>query len=133
MDVAVAGRAFAVWLGILGLAVANGVLREAVLIPRLGGRAGLLLSGVLLSALIVGAAWLALPWLAVPRPSGLWAVGGGWLLLTLLFELSFGRLQGKPWPLLLEAYTFRGGNLWPLVLLVTLLAPRLAAWLRGLG
>ena len=56
MDVAVAGRAFAVWLGILGLAVANGVLREAVLVPRLGGRAGLLLSGVLLSALIVGAA-----------------------------------------------------------------------------
>ena len=32
---------------------------------------------------------------------------------------------------LLDAYTFEGGNIWPLVLLATLLAPRLAG--RRLG
>jgi hypothetical protein len=47
------------------------------------------------------------------------------------FEFTFGRLvQGKPWPQLLEAYTFKDGNIWPLVLLVTTLAPWIAARLR---
>ena len=42
-------RALAVWAAILVLAVANGGLREAVLIPRLGTVAGQAFSGVLLS------------------------------------------------------------------------------------
>jgi hypothetical protein len=40
------------WLLILACAIANGVLREAVLIPAIGKRSGLTLSGVLLSLLV---------------------------------------------------------------------------------
>lgn len=129
----VALKAFTIWVGILVLAIANGALREAVLMPRLGIPAALVLSGLLLSALIIGVAYLSLPWLQIRRPMQFWAVGFGWLALTLVFEFAFGLWQGKSWPVLLEAYTFKGGNIWPLVLAVTLLAPYIAAKLRGWG
>lgn len=124
-------KALAVWLAILVCAVANGTLREAILIPHLGETLGLLLSGLLLSALILAITYFALPWLGVTRLSQLIGLGLAWLALTLVFELSFGRLQGKTWPVLLEAYTFKGGNIWPVVLLITAAAPYIAGRLRG--
>jgi hypothetical protein len=42
-----------------------------------------------------------------------------------------GRLKRKPWRDLVVPYTFRDGNLWPLVLVVTLTAPWVAAKMRG--
>lgn len=133
MLITVALKALAIWVGILMLAVANGVLRESLFIPWLGIPAALVLSGLLLSALIIGVAYLSLPWLQIRRPAQLCAVGLGWLALTLVFEFSFGLWQGKSWPELLEAYTFRGGNIWPVVLAATTLAPYIAAKLRGQG
>ncbi|MGM0906427.1 MAG: hypothetical protein ACQEVQ_07845 [Pseudomonadota bacterium] len=123
-------KSLIVWLGILALAIANGVLREAILIPKLGPVPGIIISGVLLSVLIVGVAYIALPWLGVKKFKQLIAIGLGWLLLTLIFEFSFGIMQGKSLAVLLEAYTFKDGNIWPLVLLVTTLAPYMAAKLR---
>jgi len=123
-------RAVLVWSALLPLAVANGLLREAVLIPALGAAPGLALSGILLAGLILVVAYLALPWLGTDRPAALAAIGAGWLALTLGFEFAFGLLRGQPLPEMLAAYTFAGGNLWPVVLLVTGLAPGLAAWLH---
>jgi len=126
----VARRAFVLWLAILVLAVANGALREAVLIPRLGSAPGLILSGVLLSGLVLLVAYLGLPWLRA-RGRALIAIGLGWLLATLIFEFSFGLLRGKPLGEILAAYTFKGGNIWPVVLLVVAAAPWIAGKLRG--
>lgn len=131
MDAISALKAVTVWAGIAVLAVADGALREAVLMPRLGRSTALVLSGLLLAALILAVAWLALPWLQIRGTWPLALVGLLWLVLTLGFELGFGRWQGKSWSVLLEAYRFRGGNLWPIVLAVTALAPYLAATLRG--
>jgi len=125
-------KAFAVWLAILVCAIANGGLREAVLIPQLGKTPGLMLSGLLLSALILGIASLTLPWLRVSRRSQLVVIGLGWVALTITFELTFGRLQGKSWASLLEAYTLKDGNIWAVVVLVTAAAPAIAGRLRGL-
>jgi hypothetical protein len=131
MPIAVAAKALAVWLAILILAVANGIFREAVLIPTLGKAPGLVLSGILLSLAILATAYLCLPWLAVRSASQLLLIGLGWLVLTLVFEFSFGLLRGVLPTEILAAYTFKGGNIWPLVLLVTAAAPWLAAKLRG--
>jgi hypothetical protein len=125
-------KALAVWFGILVAAIANGAFREGVLIPQLGKTPGLILSGVLLSTLIVLVTWLALPWLGATAPPQLIRIGIAWLLLTLVFEFSFGRLRGKSWDDILAAYSFADGNLWPIVLLVTAAAPYIAGRLRGL-
>jgi hypothetical protein len=126
-------KAITVWFCILVFAVANGGLREAVLLPRLGTPAALLVSGVLLSLVIVGVAYLTLPWLGIRRPLHLLTIGLFWLALTLVFEFSFGLWQGKSWETQLEAYTFRDGNIWSVVLAVVAFAPLIAAKLRGWG
>jgi len=131
MAISLALKAIAIWIAILMLAMANGFLREFVLMPRFGTPAALVLSGLLLSALILGVAYLSLPWVKPEAPIQYWLVGFGWLALTLVFEFSFGLGQGKSWSVMLEAYSFKAGNLWPVVLAVTALAPYLAAKLRG--
>ena len=123
-------RTVAVW-AILVLAVANGALREAVLIPWLGTSPGLVLSGLLLSGLILAVAHLFLPWMAPGSAAQACFIGILWLLLTLVFEFSFGLASGKPLSEILAAYTLREGNLWPIVMAVTLTAPWLMARLRG--
>jgi hypothetical protein len=132
MAVDVLLRAFWLWLAILVLAVANGIFREAVLIPKLGSAQGLILSGALLSALILLVAYLGLPWLRA-RGSELIVIGLGWLAATLIFEFSFGLLRGKPLSEILAAYTFQDGNIWPVVLLVVAVAPWVAGKLRGMA
>ena len=125
-------KSLAVWAGILLLAICNGLLREAVLIPKLGTATGLVLSGVFLSVLILVVAYFSLPCLGARRSVELVGIGLGWLTLTLVFEFTFGLWQGMSWQVMFEAYTFKGGNIWPVVLLVTALAPYLSAKLRGL-
>ncbi|HXV13617.1 MAG TPA: hypothetical protein VEC56_05370 [Candidatus Krumholzibacteria bacterium] len=127
-------KSLVLWLVILVLAMLNGALREKVLIPALGSFAGLVGSGVVLSICVFLVALCAAPWYGrLPRRQW-WLIGMFWLLLTVGFEFGFGHfVQREPWSGLLEAYTFQGGNIWPLVLVVTLVSPRLAARLRGVG
>lgn len=117
------------WAVILCLAIANGAFREGVLMPALGKPAALVVSGLMLSGLILLIAYglfRACRGFSVAQG---FTIGCVWLCLTLAFEFSFGRwVQHKSWAELLEAYTFHDGNIWPLVLVVVLLAPALVAW-----
>ena len=126
----VALRGLGLWLVILVLAVANGIVREAVLVPKLGNSPGLILSGILLSGFVLLVAYVGLPWLNT-QGMELILIGLGWLLATLIFEFSFGLLRGKALNEILAAYTFKGGNIWPIVLLVVAVAPWVAGKLRG--
>lgn len=124
-------KSAALWLAILVLAILNGVVRENLLIPVLGGFSGLFVSGAVLSLCIFLVAFAATPWYGSLASRQWLLVGLFWFVLTVAFEFSFGRLvQHRPWSELIEAYTFRGGNIWPVVLLATLLSPWLAAKLR---
>ena len=124
-------RSLLAWLVILALAIANGVLREELLIPALGKPGALVLSGVLLSVLIVLVAYGLVRFVRDLTASQCLRIGVLWLGLTLAFEFSFGRyVQHKSWAELLDAYAFKDGNIWPVVLVVTLLAPYLALRLR---
>lgn len=127
-------KATAVWLVILVCAVLNGGLREALLMPLFGRPLALLVSGVLLSIVIVAVSLLLAPCLGRLSTSQCLYVGLLWLCLTLIFEFGFGRLvQRQSWQQLVEAYTFKEGNIWPLVLVVTFVAPLLAVRVRGRG
>ncbi len=120
-------RTVTVWALVLALAVLNGALREAVLVPQLGNPAGQMISGILLIACIAVVTMLASPWLDARSRRQRLVVGFSWLLLTLVFEFTFGIARGKPMQEILDAYTFTEGNLWPLVLVATCLAPMLLA------
>lgn len=119
------------WLAILPLAVLNGLLRESVLLPVVGTVAAFITSGVILSCCIFAVAWLALANIRLRTAQHYWWMGVIWLLLTLVFEFAFGLgVQHQDMATLLAAYTFNDGNIWPVVLLVTLVSPRLAAHFR---
>ena len=119
-------RAIAVWLSILLLAVLNGGFREAVLFPRFGNPSAQFISGLLLIGCIVVVSYFLVPRLRARSRRQLAGIGVLWLALTLVFEFGFGLfVQGKAWHELVAAYAFQGGNIWPMVLLVTALAPLL--------
>lgn len=59
-------------------------------------------------------------------------VGILWLALTVGFESSFGLARGRSLSSLLDAYRFKEGNIWPVVLLSISLAPAIGAFFRGL-
>jgi hypothetical protein len=122
----VTGRAVAIWAGLLVIAVANGALRDVLIVPRLGPQAGHVISTLVLSAVIVVVAFVSIRWIAPPDRAGALRVGGLWVVLTLAFELLAGHwLFGKSWSDLFADYDLAAGRVWILVLVATLLAP---AW-----
>lgn len=117
-------KTIGLWLLILVFAILNGTFREVVLLPMMGKPFALMLSGILLSVFIMMVAWIFVPRIVAAQRIKPMYIGLLWLTLTLMFEFVFGRwVQGRSWSELLQSYTFKDGNLWPLVLLVTLAAP----------
>lgn len=126
-------KAVLIWLGFALVGALNGALREHGLLGQLGPRCALAVSGLLLSAMVFGLTVLWLPHLAPLTARHCWAIGGLWVLLTLLFELLVARLtQGSARAGLAGIMRVGQGNLMLLVLLVTLAAPYLAARLLDL-
>jgi len=125
-------RATLVWLLLAALAVANGALRDTLLPPFFGPSIALPLSGVTLSLLILAATRLCFSFLQAGHPGACRRIGLQWLSMTLAFEYLLGHfVMGKDWPTLLQTLDVAHGNLFVLVLLVTLAAPCLVSrWLR---
>lgn len=126
-------RGAAAWVALLGLAIVNGAVREAFLRPWLGELAAHALSTIALSAGILLVTWLAIRRVRPRSPRDAWAIGGLWVALTLAFEFLAGHyLFGHPWSRLLADYDVPAGRIWPLVPIVTALAPVLSARARRL-
>jgi hypothetical protein len=125
-------RAVIVWCGLLVLAVVNGGIREAVIIPRTGDLAGHAISTILLCILILTLAWLTIGWMHPASSAEAWRIGGLWMVLVLAFEFLAGHyLFGTPWSELLADYNVLRGRIWPLVPATTAMAPYVAGRLRG--
>lgn len=126
-------KATLVWFAILVLAILNGVLRDVVVVDLIGETMARLVSGIVLCAAILAAAILTAPWLGNLSPRSRWFIGATWLALTLVFEISVEYAQHQSWQRILDAYTLQGGDLWPLVLATTFLAPWAGARVRGIA
>jgi hypothetical protein len=125
-------RSFFIWLLFIPLAVLNGALRDLLLTPALGDTLGRAISSLTLSLLIFGLTMLFVKKLGVDTPSGLFIVGGFWLVLTVMFEFTlFIAVMGHPMDVLFEDYNLFRGRLWLLVLTTTFLAPVLAFRIRA--
>ncbi len=122
-------QALGIWCLIIPLAILNGGLREMVLVKL--GRAALPLSGVLLSACILAVALWLIPKIKDCTRGDYLAFGVLWFVLTNGFDLRMILAEGGGLSELLALYDVTTGNLWLLVVIVTALAPYLAAkWRR---
>ena len=117
-------KSLPVWLCFIPVAILNGGLREYVLAKAIGAEWALPVSGITLSVCIFLITWLLLPRMikAFTSKDG-WLIGIGWALLTIVFEFAAGLAGGSTISELLAAYNPLTGNLWLLVLMITLLSP----------
>lgn len=126
-------RAMAVWLIIVCVESVDGTLRTIFLAPYVGdfqSRQISVFTGLLLILLI---AYLFIQWIQAETTRSLFFVGLVWLALTLLFEVSLGRLVlGLSWERLASDYDISRGGLLPFGLIFLMLLPLIAARLRGL-
>lgn len=124
-------RALVIWCALLVIAILNGALRVAWLIPRFGDTWGDIVSTVSLSAAIVLLAAYTIGWMR-PRTWGeAWIIGACWLGLTSAFEFLGGHyLFGRPWDMLLADYNLSQGRIWIVVLVATAVEPVAAARTR---
>jgi hypothetical protein len=60
-------------------------------------------------------------------------IGTLWVILTITFEITLGRLLGMPWPRILEDYNLAQGGLMPIGLLAMWATPWAVAKLRSQG
>lgn len=112
----VVGKSAAVWLGIAVLAVMNGLLREAVLKPRIGERIAHVTSTLLLTAAIIVISFVSQVWIKTASLGEAWLVSAGWFTATLAFEFLAGHYAfGNPWSKILADYDVRRGRVWLLV------------------
>ena len=115
-----------VWVLMAVVAVANGALREVVLIPRVGEYPGHVVSTLLLvvAILVLAGAYFATTG-TVYTDAELLLVGVGWTLLTVGFEFLVGYAEGTPVSVTLGQYDVFAGQVWILVPLTLLVAPYL--------
>jgi hypothetical protein len=89
------------------------------------------LDGVIEVILLI--AWLFIRWIRAKTTCSLLAVGVGWLVLTVLFEIGLGRLaMGLTWERIFSGCDLSKGGMMSLGVVCLTFAPLLAARLRGL-
>jgi hypothetical protein len=126
-------RAFGGWVLILLVAVINGGIREALIIPRTNEAVGHAISTVSLCAAILLLSWLIIGWIRPTTVRAVCRIAAMWVALTLAFEFLAGHyLFGTPWRQLLADYNIFRGRTWVLVLITTAIAPSLMAHRRRL-
>jgi hypothetical protein len=112
------------WLPMIAIAVANGALRQAWLLPRFGdavARQISTLSLLILLALYMGAVFKFRPLASARVALG---VGVAWLALTLAFEFGLGYFVSHlTWREMLAEYDLSSGRLWILVPIWAAVAP----------
>jgi hypothetical protein len=116
----------------VAIAVANGVVRQAWLLPRFGDTLARQIST--LSLLILFAIYMGALFRFWPLAAGRLALGVGiaWLALTLAFEFGLGYFVSHlTWREMLAEYDLVSGRLWLLVPIWVAVAPYIFYALQG--
>lgn len=113
-----------VWIGMAGIAVINGIIRELILVPRVGDQLGHIVSTVFLAGVIRLITYLFFSWITVSYSNNqLLLMGVGWSVLTIGFEFIVGFLEGSPPSVVLAQYDVFSGSTWVIVPITLLVAP----------
>jgi hypothetical protein len=118
------GKWVLLWIPMILIAVANGVLRQlwyGKYMGELPAHQLSTLTGILLFSLYLWAVIRA--WRPKSSAQAI-SIGLIWLGLTVAFELLFGHyVAGHPWSRLLQDYDIFAGRVWMLVLIWVAIAP----------
>ena len=121
---------FLLWLPMIAIAFANATLRELFFIKHFSDLRAHQLSTLTLMLLCAIYIWLVFPKLNIQNALQALFIGLVWLLLTVAFEFSLGRLTNKSWDYLLRDYNILAGRIWLLFLLSLFLLPYLLYFFR---
>lgn len=124
-------RALVVWLVIIAVETVHGILRTLLLVPMMGDFPARQISVFTGSLLIFGVTLLFINWIAARTTLQLLMVGTIWVLLTILFEITLGRLVlDLSWDRITEDYDITRGGFLGFGLLFMAVSPLLATRFR---
>jgi hypothetical protein len=124
-------RALVVWLVIIAVETVHGIIRTLLLMPMMGDFPARQISVFTGSLLIFGVTLLLINWIAARTTLQLLMVGTIWVLLTILFEITLGRLVlDLSWDRITEDYNITRGGFLGFGLLFMAVSPLLAARFR---
>jgi hypothetical protein len=124
-------RALTIWLVLICAEILHGILRGIFLVPHVGEFRSNQIGVFTGSLIILVIAMAFVRWIGATRTVDLLAVGLLWLVLTLAFEVLFGRfVVGASWERLAADYNVLEGGLLPFGMIVLLLSPLIAGKLR---
>jgi len=126
-------KGVAVWCGIIVVEVFHGIARTLFLAPALGDFRARQVAVFTGSVLILILATSLIRWIHPADTGEAVYVGLVWLVLTLAFEVAFGRyVVHAPWSRIAADYNLLRGGLLPIGLLVLTASPFIAGKLRHL-
>ncbi|MCB0710300.1 MAG: hypothetical protein KDC15_13020 [Chitinophagaceae bacterium] len=114
---------FVLWLPMIIIAFANATLREIVFVKYFSEFRAHQLSTLTLIILCSVYIWFVFPVLNIHNSKLAFAIGIVWVLLTVAFEFSLGRLTNKSWEYLFSDYNIFAGRLWLLFLFCLFILP----------
>ncbi len=114
---------FLLWLPMIAVAFANAAIRELVFINHFSESRAHQFSTATLILLCAVYIWFVFPFLNIGNARHSLIIGFVWVLLTITFEFSLGRMTGKPWADLLCDYNLFAGRIWVIFLFCLFVLP----------
>lgn len=116
---------FMFWLPMILIAFVNATLRELVFAKQFNDLLSHQLSTVTLIILCLIYVGIVFPYLHIQSAGQALLIGFVWMILTVLFEFSLGRIMNHSWEELLQNYHLLDGKIWVLFLICLMLMPYL--------
>lgn len=126
-------RVLTVWIIIIFAEMIHGILRGLFLVPVFGDLASRQIGVFTGSLIILVISYITVRWIGAKIKTELLITGLIWMLLTIAFEISFGRLvMNYPWERILSDFNILNGGLLPIGMIFLMLSPLIAAKIRGI-
>ena len=122
------------WMVLAAVAIFNGILRELTYGRKLAEPRAHQLSTLTGMAMSGVAVWFFAGFFPIDSLDVALVIGLIWLVMTIAFEFTFGRLvAGHSWTKLLADYNLLAGRVWLVFLVWILMLPAIVYWLDSLS